>query len=239
MRKLILLCSLLFSTIANAKEPYKIGGIKVYEQYNYDLFFKGTILEKYCKPLIVKEVSLTAETSGVLYSTIREFSSQYPKEFLDKHLRGIFLLSQINCSGKPYGGTYSGKSIYVSFKDYLTRGWLIKALHHELSSVLAKEGRFPYYGFGAISGFDNYDGTIEQECLAHPNSCRIVKDELLEKGFIYDYGRTSFENDYNVYAEMLFDDRESLEGYARQYPLVEKKLDFIKKFYTNMGVTFD
>jgi hypothetical protein len=233
--KTIPLLGLLLSLTANAKAPANINNVKVYSEYEYDAYFKDTLLDYWCKPLTAKDPTISPSTYGMVHDAVRNFSAAYPKEVLHKYLRGIFLLSSLNCSGKPYGGTYAEKSIYLNIYDHTLRSWLDKALHHEFSSVLADATKFSFSNFAAISGHSKYDSTIEYDCLTAMN-CRIIRDDLLEKGFLNDYGRTSYENDFNTYAEALFIEPSDLKFLARKYPLVNKKYQVIKKFYNDLGV---
>ena len=233
--KTIPLLGLLLSLTAHA-EPASVNNVKVYSEYEYDTYFKGTLLERWCEPLSASDPDASSATYAIVFDSIREFSAAYPKELLNKYLRGVFLLSNLNCSGKPYGGTYAEKSIYLNVYDYTAKSWLDKALHHEFSSVLVNATRFSFYTFAGISGYSNYNPSIEKDCLATAKNCRIIRDDLLEKGFLNDYGRTSYENDFNVYAEALFTDHSHLRYLAREYPIINKKYQVIKKFYNDLGV---
>ena len=232
--KTIPLLGLLLSLTAHA-EPASVNNVKVYSEYEYDTYFKGTLLDYWCKPLSAKEPDVSSLTYEMVYDAVKEFSAAYPKEVLSKYLRGVFLLANLNCSGKPYGATYAEKSIYLNVYDHTLRSWIDRALHHEFSSVLASATNYSFYKFAAINGYSNYDPSIEKGCLTTDN-CRIVRESLLQRGFLNDYARTSYENDFNVYAEALFTDHSHLRYLAREYPIINKKYQIIKKFYNDLGV---
>ena len=98
--KTIPLLGLLLSLTAHA-EPASVNNVKVYSEYEYDTYFKGTLLERWCEPLSASDPDASSATYAIVFDSIREFSAAYPKELLNKYLRGVFLLSNLNCSGKP------------------------------------------------------------------------------------------------------------------------------------------
>lgn len=234
LTSIFLFTLLLLSFTAQAKEPINIEGVKVYYEVDRNLYFRGTILEKYCSPLIAYNPQMPYPSTQI-YDSIHDFVSIYPKDFVKNNLRGIFLLSNLNCSGNPLGGSYSSRSIYLSIYSYTNRRWLIEALHHEFSSVLVDTYGFSFRKFAAISGYGSYREETENYCLAEL-VCRQEKDSLFDLGFLNDYARTSHENDFNVYVEYLFNRNARLKELADKYPLVNLKYQMVKKFYNDLGV---
>jgi hypothetical protein len=212
-------------------------GVEIVYDYDWFSYFKNTNLERACKPLNASSPQLNSN-SLMVANTISEFLEAYPERLLNKSLRKIYLLTDLNCNHTPYGGTYSGKSIYASVYYYTSKTWLIEALHHEFSSILMKENPslFSISEFADISGKNSYHTEIEEDCLKS-SICRTDnKENLYRKGFINDYCTTSYENDYNVFVEFLFTKHYKLKLLSEQYPLINKKYQMVKQFYRQLGI---
>ena len=97
---------------------------------------------------------------------------------------------------------------------------------------------FSFSKFADISGKQNYDPSLEYDCLV-TRGCRNTNSSLFNKGFLSQYSRTSYENDFNMYAEFLFINREYLQSLSRKYPLINLKYQAVKKFYADLGVVID
>ena len=66
---------------------------------------------------------------------------------------------------------------------------------------------------------------------------RETNQKLLDEGFVYNYGKTNPENDFNTYAELLFTDPQKFKSFANSSSLVRKKLNYLKNIYRNAGYT--
>jgi hypothetical protein len=59
-----------------------------------------------------------------------------------------------------------------------------------------------------------------------------------EDGFITDYGRTTFENDFNEYAAMIFTHPQKFKRIMNQYPKVRGKFQILLEFYHKIDPIF-
>jgi len=248
LNSLFFICGLLFATNTYAycnnnsiNDVSEKHGVTIHCDANYERYFSSKhILRKFCKDKISgNSVYFTYSSSRIISKGLDEVLSRYPKKVLEKHLHHIYLLSGFHCNGLPYGGTGFDDVIYLDVHDYTNRAWLVDAFHHEFSSVLMKENRwlFQMWRFERISGSESYNGsTLAEKCLSRKKNCRTYSSDFLRKGFIYEYGMTNPENDFNVYVEHFFNNPEKLKELREQYPLVDEKARHIELFYRKIGM---
>jgi len=212
----------------------KKTGVTIHCDFDYESYF-DSYLKGGCITLQGKNPQFSNQSK--IANVIQKFLDAYPKETLTKNLDEIFLLSDFYCGGINYGGTCSYKSIYVEVSEYTSEQWLIEALHHEFSSVLWRNNKrlLPKEKMMSISGADSYSDLVMFECYT-TEDCRVENHKLLQQGFLFLYNKTNVENDINIYAEYLFTNRKHLMELAKKYPLVDRKVKLIKKFYNDIGV---
>jgi len=239
--KYLLVLLLLIPNLAFASCKYddfnrvqRMTGVSVHCDYNPNTYFTP-YLRSQCNVLSAQNPQF-ANTEYLSYAIMR-FINSYPKETIQKHLDNIYLLSNLQCDDMQMGGTCSNKSIYITIYTYTSTQWLVEALHHEFSSILWNYNKFymTKADVGMISGYAAYDPNSLNNCLSK-GTCRQETDELLKQGFLVGYNKTNIENDFNVYAEYLFTNKEHLESLARKYPLVNQKVKLFKKFYADIGI---
>ena len=63
-------------------------------------------------------------------------------------------------------------------------------------------------------------------------------ESLYKLGLIEQYGYSGLENDFNLYAEMLFVDPQKLKKLISQYPAIAKKYQVLKEFYISINDSF-
>lgn len=212
----------------------RVTGVNVHCDYNPKTYFTP-YLRGQCGVLSAKEPEFS--NTEYISLTIIRFISSYPKQIIEKYLQNIYLLSDFYCDDMQLGGTCSDKSIYMTVYSYTSTKWLSEALHHEFSSILWRHNMsyMSKANIGMISGYASYDENSLKDCL-NKEGCRTETDSLLKQGFLLSYGKTNIENDFNVYAEYLFTNKQHLETLAKKYPLVNQKLKLFKKFYADIGI---
>lgn len=208
-------------------------GVQIHCDYDRDAYFDQD-LKSNCKTLHAKKpVFLDINMTS---STIEKFISAYPKGVVSKYLSDIYLLSDLYCGGFHFGGTSHKKRIYVEVYRHTTKDWLLEALHHEMSSTLLdNKASVLVTEIEKVSGSRAYDSDIMHDCL-NEGKCRDESPRLFRQGFLVAYNKTTPENDFNVYVEYLFTKREHLMELAEMYPLIDRKVKLIKKFYNDIGV---
>lgn len=209
-------------------------GVQIHCDFDRVVYFTE-YPRSYCHELSAKNPQF-GEINKVS-SALMKFINSYPREIINKYLKNIYLLSDLQCDNLEMGGTRSKKSVYVSVYSGTSNKWFSDALHHEFSSILWTWNRFymTEANIGTISGYAAYDPDSLSYCLGK-GDCRIEKDELLRQGFLVAYNKTNIENDFNVYVEYLFTNREHLMQLASKYPLVDKKVKLFTKFYAEIGI---
>lgn len=177
----------------------------------------------YCVPILYRELK------------------KYPVEVINKDIKTIFLLDRLQFSGVPYGGTVIGRAVYLTWGGHqhgYDDTYFSSLIHHEFSSVFFQKYPFPIDEWIAANptGFE-YAHTNEQIIEA------IKKGELKDKkhyldGFLSEYGRSTLENDFNAYAELLFSQPERIRELSSKYPRVKRKIELTKQYYLNISNTF-
>lgn len=166
---------------------------------------------------------------------IQDELNKYNPLVLKDHFHNLYLYKSLTLFGVSYGATVQGKDVLLTLD--CQRGYtdqdVAKALHHELSSLFLKGKRFPSGDWiGANDhGFRYMDN--ENEVLA---AVSVQKDlmgnpELYRQGFLAEYGKTTLENDINLYAEVAMVEPDRLAKLVGQYPRVAVKARLLSKFY--------
>ena len=63
-------------------------------------------------------------------------------------------------------------------------------------------------------------------------------ENLYREGFLAAYGRSTLENDFNLYAEMAFTRPEHLQNLVAKYPKIRNKFKLMKAFYLGISKNF-
>jgi hypothetical protein len=164
---------------------------------------------------------------------------KYPVNVINKYLKAIYFAEEIDENGFKYGGSYDPfrRIVYLTNNGRQTDDLAESSFHHEFSSLLLKRHSFflnPWEEFNP-EGF-KYLYEIYGNFKSMPSSISIrgkgSKQDYYE-GFVNDYGRTDFENDFNEYSAMIFTYPEKFKKIMNQYPRVRGKflvwLDFYHK----------
>jgi hypothetical protein len=170
--------------------------------------------------------------------------AKYPAHVIKNHLNAIFFSREINHAGFKYGGSYDPFRRIVYLVDI---GWqdidsAQSAFHHEFSSLLLKSNSFfinPWTDHNP-KGF-KYLYDIYGNFKSLPSSIEIKgkgTKEDYEDGFVEDYGRTDFENDFNEYSAMIFTYPEKFKKIMNQYPRVRGKFKVWLEFYQKIDPIF-
>lgn len=172
---------------------------------------------------------------------LRQALGRYPKKVITKNLKRVVILESISFYGLEYGATYSTDTVYLSSKGKTlgyTDRYLIDGFHHEFSSILFRNYRFPtrrwemcnperfkYSGSG-VAALKNGQTSLEGS------------DELYQKGFLAGYSISALEEDYNVYSGIAFSQPERLRRLIRDYPKVREKFLVWLDFYRSIDPFF-
>ena len=168
---------------------------------------------------------------------------KHPAPIIRHNLSTIFLLHQLSFYGVPYGGSSIGRDLFLTGGDR-NKGYddiyFSRLLHHEMSSIFFRAYHFPEETWAAINPPETFYAKSDQQILK-----TIVNDNYLttsekfyKEGFLAEYGYSTLENDFNLYAEMAFTQPEKLKKLAEKYPRVRQKADLMKNFYLGISKDF-
>ncbi len=176
---------------------------------------------------------------------LKKAFGKYPDPVIKTYLNAISFAKELDCNGVKYGGTYDpfSRIVYLVNDGEKSDDLSVATFHHEFSSILlARHGFFlnPWFdqnpkGFKYLH--DIY-GNL-QEMMKKKISVTIVgtKDDY-EKGFMNTYAQTTFENDFNEYARMIFSNPKKFKKIMGQYPRVRGKFLVWLEFYHKIDPIF-
>lgn len=171
---------------------------------------------------------------------LKSFLNSYPKNFVKNRLQNLFLLSNLSLEGQEVAGLSNGKNVWIKIQKYTGEysDFYLTALHHEFSSNILKSNYSQRLSWSKFSEkkYDKSDDYLNKNIKDFYFS-RETSQTILAEGFVYNYGKTDPENDFNTYAELLFVKTQKLENFANTYSLVKRKLEFLKIIYRNAGYT--
>ena len=156
---------------------------------------------------------------------------QYPRGFVSHLIHAIFICGELRMGGVGAGGTAGPAWIIVAAPaDLGTEGIRYASLvgvHHELSSFVlrvnpATRAQWSEFAPAGWNFVEDAGGALGRAQAAAPS---------LETGFLSAYGGTNLENDFNVYAEKMFTEPDSLARLAQAHSLIRRKLDFVRATY--------
>jgi hypothetical protein len=169
---------------------------------------------------------------------IEQALAVYPPGFVSTRCKAIFICGSLVLDGAQAGGTYGPAwIILVATRRF---GWSIfqtalLGIHHELSSLVwYVRLDLPSRWRSLLPG-----GYSEAKDNAEALKASPSGDGDIERGFLSPYGATSAENDFNVYAEVVFTDAARVAALADKHPLVAQKLALVMNAYISLDSRFE
>lgn len=180
--------------------------------------------------------SYTEQSLRVLQKALQK----YPLEIVTTYLNKIFVLNTLEFYGLRYGGTNSLSNIYLCNRGFSDH-WLEMAFHAEFSSLLLRKNEAAFDKEKWIQQNDESVayGNSGVEALKVGKTSIVFNEALAEKGFLYEYALSSFENDYNSIAENLMMNRDEFWELAKKYPRVMAKINIVIGFYKQIDKRID
>lgn len=167
---------------------------------------------------------------------------KYPDNVIKHYLDSIYFSREINDGDLIYGGTYDPfrRIVYLVDNDINNSLQAIYTFHHEFSSLLINSRSFSvgswtdhhpkdYKYLDEI--YDTWDAIREARIRVADNYC-------YERGFVTNYGLTSFSNDFSEYSAMIFTYPEKFKKIMKKYPRVRGKFLVWLKFYQKINPVF-
>ena len=170
---------------------------------------------------------------------------KYPASLIKSDLHAIALSSLLSLYGIEYGGSNSGKRIYMTVlspEQGNTDEYLRRTIHHEFSSILIRDHKFPLKEWRAsLPAGVKYNDSIDKEVktIESGRDISLASSKLLEQGFLSSYGLTNYINDVNTYAELLFVEPNELKRLSNKYKTIRVKYDLLIDFYKNLDSKYN
>jgi hypothetical protein len=166
---------------------------------------------------------------------------KYPADVLRENVASIYLLDSLMFFDVAYGGTAMDGSVYLtggSQLDGYSDDYFRALIHHELSSILIAAYPFPTDQWTSANPsafrYTELNGDTLQKIARTDNN---KSDEALYlSGFLSSYGRTTLENDVNLYAEFALSNPNRLRELSARYPRVAQKTRILEKFYKQIAI---
>ncbi len=162
---------------------------------------------------------------------VRSFANKYKKKTLDKHLQRVILCKDLRVNNAKWvRGTYDMKSLTLFIEISKDHEDTEYALHHEFSSILLLTSKNKALRKEWTKHNRSSYGTIWGR---HVNPAWSSENKMLrEKGFLFPYSTTDFENDFNVMASfhMCSMLKYTLYKASKKYPLIKKNMRLLKSF---------
>ncbi|MCD4812855.1 hypothetical protein K8S19_04095 [bacterium] len=168
---------------------------------------------------------------------------KYPANVIRHNLSTIFLLNSLSFFDVEYGGTTLGDAIYLTAgvrNEGYDDAYLASLFHHEMSSILFQAYQFPIEAWSANNSSEFHYAETDAQILRSIKFDTQLKgnENLYREGFLAAYGRSTLENDFNLYAEMAFTRPKHLQKLVVKYPKIHNKFELMKAFYLGISKKF-
>jgi hypothetical protein len=197
----------------------------------------------YNSKIDAQAVSLSPGEIPYVDSILGKAFSKYPARVLRENLETVYILKTLRFYGLPYGGTFTGHSVYITDNDSdrnYTRTFIESLFHHEFSSILLrsherylqkrnwkKANRAGFtYGTGGISAIREGNSSMEYD------------PGLNKEGFLNRYTQSSLEEDFNVMAQNLFCGGKRFWNIVDEFPGIRKKASLAIAFFHRIDPAF-
>ncbi|MDF1700801.1 MAG: hypothetical protein P1V36_06550 [Planctomycetota bacterium] len=182
----------------------------------------GIFPRRWHRPAVdVRATALAPARRGEARAWLDAALAKYPPGFLAQHVQAIHVLGALRFRGVDAGGSNSRRRAYVVMpQGHAARIYFERVVHAEISSILLR--RRP----------DLLDEAAWRRCLLpgarygstgaaavrHGVAGTWPTEWTLKQGFLYEYGMSSLENDFNSYASFAFTHPRKLLLYAARWP---------------------
>ena len=222
---------------------------------NIEQRFKVKILYKDSKryiPLLWKIQPGNVESSNATIDNLQRLINllpneleKYPPEILHNNLTNIIALGELKFFDVSYGGTYLDKTIYITvgsdFAHMKSSMHLSSTFHHEFSSILMFRYKFGEPSWSAVNPVGFAYAKTEEDKLKTLKEATNTEGskQLYSHGFLAEYNKVSFENDFNMFAEFAFARPDKLTKLSSKYPRIRRKVLLLKEFYLGISKDFE
>lgn len=158
----------------------------------------------------------------------------YPHGFVSGLCKAIFICGSLTLDGADAGGTYGPAWIILVATHRVGDAGILETarlgVHHELSSLVWR-ARLDLPGRWRVL---LPPGWSEARDNAEALGSAQAGPPDLARGFLSPYGATTAENDFNVYAELVFTEPARIASLADSQHLIARKLALLMDAYTSI-----
>jgi len=174
---------------------------------------------------------------------IRSALQKYPADFVHSNLNKVYVLGHLEFYGVEYGGTYSDDNVYLANKGVdlgYSELYLEQTFHEEFSSILLLNYTdfFDLEKWKAVNPENFKYGEGGVNAIKEDNASLEFDPAFNEIGFLYEYGVSDWENDFNSFAGNLFLPPKGFSDLLNTYPLIKKKRDLAIEFFSKCDHSF-
>jgi hypothetical protein len=215
-------------------------GIRVFFATESDMFPR----KWYSGKIRAKAVSLDSTQYNRIREILREAMKKYPDTILSGNLEKVYALNSLEFYGIPYGGTSSTckKTVFITDNSEFREndGFIESIFHHEFSSLLFRIYRKNFsrreWDRNNPHGFSYGNGG--REAIREGKSSMVLDSAMNREGFLNEYSRSSREEDFNVFAQNLFNGGKLFWEAVDKYPVIRQKANLVIAFYHRLDPVF-
>ena len=167
---------------------------------------------------------------------------------LKQYFEYFYCFDELVVMGTPAGGTYSleKKAIYLVITygngNRVSKSRIKRTFHHELSSLLMEYYNFDNKLWRAAHG-EGFQYEIDKDpfymwMYLHGHTDPIDKETLYKRGLLRQYAETGVENDFNIYASIIFTNPRKMKRLIKEYPIIQRKYEVFREFYLSIDPGF-
>ena len=169
---------------------------------------------------------------------------KYPTDILAANLDAVYVLHRLKYFGISASGTNSKNRIYLANRGIhagFTDIWIEGVLHAEFSSILLRN--FSHHldtdAWKATNktGFEYGSGGVQ--AIRNGRARKKFDTQLHGAGFLFEYARSSLENDFNSIAEQLFIGDPRFWTIVNKHDGIHRKTKLVTGFYQKIDPSFD
>ncbi len=163
--------------------------------------------------------------------------ARYPKGFVAQHLKTIALAKRMSFYGVDYGATCGPGVIFMAVRPEMDEDYLFLAFHHELAHLLLHQKPFQNLKrWEALNpgGFVYPNNAIQAAGIKRG----MTQPEMLAQGFLSDFCRSSFSEDFCYFSAFFFLDPGRYHYLLEQYPKLKAKFELWLDYYHDLDPRF-
>ena len=170
-------------------------------------------------------------------------ASIYPKGFLAKSLKKVYLLKEIKFYGLSYGGTNDANNLFLTNKGKakgFTDDYIERTFHHELSSIILRKYSI-FFDDATWTKITKHQFLMDKtgtDAVASGETSTKIDEEYCKIGVLSQYSKASIEEDFNIFTENLFMNNTMLWEMAEKYPVIKQKINIVVKLYQSQDKNF-